>query len=74
MKNITLSADASLIVAARERAAAERTTLNAQFRRWLADYAGRKQQADSAMATIRLLRGEIATGGRRFTRDEMNER
>lgn len=74
VKNITLSADASLIVAARERAAAERTTLNAEFRRWLADYAGRTNQADAAMATIRLLRGDIATGGRRFTRDEMNER
>lgn len=74
MKNITLSADASLILAARERAAAERTTLNAQFRRWLADYAGRTHQADAAMATIRQLRGDIATGGRRFTRDEMNER
>ena len=74
MKNITLSADADLIAAARQRAAAERTTLNAQFRRWLADYAGRKQQADAALATIHVLRGEIATGGRRFTRDGMNER
>ena len=59
---------------ARRRAAAERTTLNAEFRLWLADYAGRKHQADAAMATIRTLRGDIATGGRRFTRDEMNER
>ena len=74
MKNITLSADESLIAAARWRAAAERTTLNAQFRRWLADYAGRTQQADAAIATIRILRGDIATGGRRFTRDDMNER
>ena len=74
IKNITLSADEALIAAARRRAAAERTTLNAQFRLWLADYAGRKQQADAAMATIRALRGDIATGGRRFTRDEMNER
>ncbi len=74
MKNVTLSADASLIDAARARAVDERTTLNAQFRRWLEDYAGRKRQADAAMATIRLLRGDIATGGRRFTRDEMNER
>ena len=55
------------------RASARRPSvrrLNAQFRRWLADYAGRTHQADAAMATIRLLRGEIATGGRRFTRDE----
>ena len=74
IKNVTLSADEGLIAAARQRAATERTTLNAQFRLWLADYAGRKQQADAAMATINVLRGDIATGGRRFTRDEMNER
>ena len=35
MKNITLSADQDLIEAARRRASAEHTTLNAQFRLWL---------------------------------------
>ena len=74
MKNITLSADENLIEAARVRARAERTTLNEQFRLWLADYVGRRQQADAAIATCRALRGRLATGGRRFTREEMNER
>ncbi len=74
MKNITLSADESLIEAARRRAAAEGTSLNALFRWWLADYVGRERQADAAMAAIHELREDIATGGRRFTRDEMNER
>jgi hypothetical protein len=74
MKNITLSADESLIEAARERARAEHTTLNEQFRRWLRDYARREQQADEAMAVVRELRGKVRTGGRKFTRDEMNER
>ncbi len=74
MKNITLSADEGLISAARRHAAAERTTLNAQFRLWLADYVGRKQQAEAAIATIRALRARISTGGRKFTRNEMNER
>ena len=74
MKNITLSADESIIEAARQRAVAERTTLNAQFRRWLSDYVGRGRQADVALETIQALRGSIATGGRKFTRDEMNER
>ena len=74
MKNITLSADENLIEAARIRARAERTTLNEQFRLWLADYVGRRQQADAAIATIRALRGRLATGGHRFTREEMNER
>ena len=74
MKNITLSADEVLIEAARERARGEHTTLNEQFRRWLAEYARGEQQAERAMAVVRELRGKVRTGGRRFTREEMNER
>ena len=74
MKNITLSADEGLIEAARERARAEHTTLNEQFRRWLKDYVRREQQAEEAMAVVRELRGKVRTSGRKFTRDEMNER
>ena len=74
MKNITLSADEGIIEAARERAREENTTLNEQFRLWLAGYARREQQAERAMAVVRELRSRVRTGGRRFTRDEMNER
>ncbi len=74
MKNITLSADENLIEAARRRAVAEHTTLNEQFRLWLLKYAQHKQQADTAMVTINRLRKHISTKGRKFTRDEMNER
>lgn len=74
VKNITLSADETLINEARRRATEERTTLNAQFRLWLASYAGRERQAARAETTIRELRSVISTGGRKFTRDEMNER
>ncbi len=71
MKNITLTADESLIEAARRKAAAEGTTLDALFRRWLAEYVGRERQA---MAVIRELQETIDTSGRKFTRDELNER
>ncbi|MGH8273301.1 MAG: hypothetical protein ACRES9_03440 [Gammaproteobacteria bacterium] len=74
MKNITLSADEKLIQAARERARNEHTTLNEQFRRWLDEYTRREQQARDAMAVIRELQGQTRTGGRTFSRDEMNER
>ncbi len=74
MKNITLSADEHLIAAARQRAIAEHTTLNEQFRLWLEDYVRRKQQADAAMETIKALQTSISTEGRKFTRDDMNER
>ena len=74
MKNLTPSANEDLIEAARQRAAAERTALNARLRRGLEDYGGRRRQADATMATIDSLRASISTDGRRFTRDEMNER
>ena len=35
---------------------------------------GREQQAARAMRTIRELQGKLFTGGRKFTREEMNER
>ena len=74
MRNITLSADEKLIEAARERARAEHTTLNEMFRRWLVGYTQREQQAERAMAVIRDIQQYANSGGRKFTRDEMNER
>ena len=74
MKNITLSADEGLIKEARRIAATRSTTLNAEFRLWLADYVGRKRQAERALETLRELSATIDTGGRKFTREEMNER
>ncbi len=73
MRNITLSADEQLIEAARRRAVAQHTTLNAQFRLWLADYVGRDRQAAQAMRTVRALQGKLRVG-RQLTRAERNER
>lgn len=73
-RNITLSADAGLIDAARRRALANNTTLNAQFRLWLEEFVGRDRQALEAMATVGRLSASLRTGGRRFTRDELNDR
>jgi len=74
MKNITFSADENLIEAARRQAVAEHTTLNEQFRLWLKNYVRREHRAAEAMRVIRELQGSITTGGRKFSRDEMNER
>jgi hypothetical protein len=73
MKNITLSADQSLIEAARSRARAEQTTLNEQFRRWLADYAQTRGRLDRYDAVMQELRGQVKLG-RRLSREAMNER
>ena len=74
MKNITLSADEALIEAARQRAVKENTTLNEQFRQWLERYVHRERQAEAALAAIDAVAEATDTGGRKFTRDEMNER
>ncbi|MDZ7752072.1 MAG: hypothetical protein U5S82_10475 [Gammaproteobacteria bacterium] len=74
MKNITLSADDRLIEAARARARAEHTTLNEQFRRWLAEYVRQRRQVEDAMEVVERLQGYATTGDRRFSREEMNER
>lgn len=73
MKNITLSADENLIEAARERARAENTTLNEQFRLWLADYAQQRERMQRYHELMADLRGKLRVG-RKLTRDEMNER
>lgn len=73
MKNITLSADEHLIEAARKRARAEHTTLNAEFRRWLENYTRRNETMRRYDEVIAQVQGK-ARIGRKLTRDEMNER
>jgi len=74
MRDIALSADERLIEAARARARAEHTTLNGEFRRWLAEYRGRKQKAETAMSVVGLMRKCVRTRGRGFSRAETDER
>lgn len=72
MKNITLSADEDLIEQARLVARAQRKTLNAAFREWLAQFAGLAGNAKEAELLMKRL--SHVKAGRRFSRDEMNER
>jgi hypothetical protein len=72
LKNITFSADEDLIRRARERAAAERTTLNEEFRRWLEKYVERLETAEAFADLMKLF--EYAQPGRSFSREEFNER
>lgn len=74
MRNITLSADERPTSSApRERARAEHTTLNEQFRRWLADYAQAQQRLQRCDEVMAQLRGQLQVG-RKLGRGEMNER
>ena len=72
MKNITLSADESLIEQARLIAKSQHKTLNIAFREWLEQFTARAGNVQDYDALMRRLRHVKA--GRRFSRDEMNER
>ena len=72
VKDITLSADDALIRRARQRAMRENRSLNSVFREWLARYAGRDDPAENFHDVMRDLGDNRA--GRKFTREEMNER
>ena len=72
MKNITLSADEQLIEQARLLAKSQHKTLNAMFREWLEQFTARSggtQEFDALMKRLKHVQA-----GRRFSRDEMNER
>ncbi len=72
LKNITLSAEGDLIQKARQKAVKERMTLNALFRHWLDQYVAKERHKldfDVLMDRLKNVRA-----GRKFTREEMNER
>jgi hypothetical protein len=73
MKNITLSADERLIEEARDRARRDHTTLNAEFRKWLLEYSGRRERVERAMRTLKELQKTIKLKGP-FLREEMEAR
>lgn len=72
VRNITFSADPSAIERAREVARAEHKTLNDAFREWLDWYASRTVTRQEIEILFERLR--YVDAGRKFTRDEMNER
>ena len=72
LKNVTLSAEEQLISKARKKAQEENTTLNANFRRWLQQYVARTAKTNDYMEFMNSLK--YAVPGKKFSRDEMNER
>lgn len=73
MKNITLSADEGLIEQARQTARSQHKTLNQAFREWLEVYT--RPESDPVREYEALMkRLTYAKAGRKFTRQEMNER
>ena len=73
MRNITLSAEENLIEQARLVAQARHTTLNAAFREWLEQYAGRQRWLEEYNALMERTRKYVKVD-RKYSREEMNER
>ena len=72
MRKITFSADKTDIELARESARSQDTTLDELFCEWLREIAAGQQRAREYRALMERLR--YVDAGRKFTRDEMNER
>ena len=72
IRNITLSADEILINQARQKAEQEKTSLNKLFREWIYKYANRDNAGNSYDSLMESL--STVNSGRKFTREEMNER
>ena len=72
LQNITLSADKQLIELAHNKAIKQNSTLNAQFCSWLERYVSNERKLinyDSLMEQL-----TYAQPGKKFYRDEMNDR
>jgi len=71
LKNITLTAEETLLRKARDMASAEHKTLNGLFREWIARYA--RQGVSTQEYRGLMKRFTHIRAGRGFSRDEMNE-
>ena len=74
MKNITLSADEHLVERARAVARERHTTLNNLFRDWLTTLNPASQRMRDYDELMGELGRRVRVGGRKFSRDELNER
>ena len=72
MKKISFTANETDIELARESADRQNTTLDELFREWLRTLAAGPRRAREYRALLKRLR--YVNAGRRFTREEMNER
>lgn len=75
LTNVTFSADKLVLERARARAVKKNTTINQEFRAWLQQYADEDAaERVRAFKEIMAKMNYASSGGRKFTRDEMNER
>ena len=72
IRNITMSAEEKLIEMARQKAQSEHKSFNLVFREWLARYTRWPGDENRLNRTMKKL--GYVDPGRRFSRDDLNER
>lgn len=73
LKNVTLSIEENLLRMARAKATGQQKTLNELFRDWVRQYTGAcSTRSKDYMVLMKKMQG--VHPGKRFSRDEMNER
>jgi hypothetical protein len=72
LKRISFSAEEEMIAHARSAARAQGKSLNTLFREWLSDLAANSRNVKRAKLLMKRL--SHVKAGRKFTRDEMNQR
>lgn len=72
MKNVTFRIQEDMLRKAREKAGKERKSLNNLINQWLKNYSATQDEAFDVHKYLERVRGVKI--GRKFTREEMNER
>ena len=73
VRNVTLTLEESLLQKARAKALTQHKTLNLLFREWVKQYVGVYSGKREDYLALMKKMGHV-DAGRKFTRDEMNER
>ena len=73
MANLTLTIDQATLEKARERALAEKTSVNALVRDWLEKYASQRERIEKLIAQTDEIneKDRPSSGGKKFSRDEL---
>ena len=73
IRNVTLTLEESLLQKARTKAMAQHKTLNSLFHEWVKQYVGVCSGKKEGYLALMEKMGNV-DAGRKFTREEMNER
>ncbi len=74
LTNITFSAEKTVLERARARAVKKHTTINQEFRLWLERYVAADNDQVLRDFDATMSKMNYAVAGKKFTRDELNER